>query len=235
VYPPDRAPGLVLGDGVRLGEGVRFGAHVVVHAGARIAAGAVIQDGAVIGKAPALGRHSRAARPAGGAATVVEAGAVVGCHAVIVAGAHIGPGAVVADHVLVREGARLEEAAVVGHGGTVGVRVVIGARSKLMSFATLPPGTLIEEDVFIGPCFIVTDDPTMGRHEGQPGVVRPPALRRRCRVAASVTLLPGVEIGEDALVGAGSLVTRDVPPGATVAGNPARILRNDERGTMNAE
>ena len=218
----DRAPGLWIADDAEVDDDATIGAHVVIHAGARVASGAVIQDGAVIGKAPALGRHSRAARPAGGAATVVEAGAVVGCHAVIVAGAQIGPGAVVADHVLVREGARLDEAAVVGHCGTVGVRVVIGARSKLMSFATLPPGTLIEEDVFIGPSFIVTDDPTMGRHEGRPGVVRPPALRRRCRVAASVTLLPGVEIGEDALVGAGSLVTRDVPPGVTVIGTPAR-------------
>jgi acetyltransferase-like isoleucine patch superfamily enzyme len=218
----DRAPGLWVADDAEVHDDATIGANVVIRAGARIAAGCVIQDGAVIGKAPALGRHSRAARPTGPALTVVDAGAVVGCHAVVVAGAHVGPGAVVADHVLVRERARLEEAAVVGHAGTVGVRVVVGARSKLMSFATLPPGTLIEEDVFIGPAFIVTDDPTMGRHEGQPGVVRPPTLRRRCRIAASVTLLPGVEIGEDAVVGAGSLVTRDVPPGVTVVGTPAR-------------
>jgi hypothetical protein len=90
---------------------------------------------------------------------------------------------------------------------------------------------VIEEGVFCGPRLIVTNDPAMGRQG--PGVVHPvTTLRRACRIAANVTLLPGLEIGEDALVGAGSLVTRSVPPRTVVVGSPARVvvreLRDDE-------
>jgi acetyltransferase-like isoleucine patch superfamily enzyme len=91
--------------------------------------------------------------------------------------------------------------------------------------------TVIEEGVFCGPRLIVTNDPEMGRQG--PGVVHPvTTLRRGCRIAANVTLLPGVEIGEEAVVGASSLVTRSVPPRTVVVGAPARVLRevrDDER------
>ena len=100
-----------------------------------------------------------------------------------------------------------------------------------MPGALMALDTVIEEGVFCGPRLIVTNDPEMGRQG--PGVVHPvTTLRRGCRIAANVTLLPGVEIGEEAVVGASSLVTRSVPPRTVVVGAPARVLRevrDDER------
>jgi acetyltransferase-like isoleucine patch superfamily enzyme len=223
--PSDRAPGLLLGPGVELPEDVALGGHVIIHAGVVIEPGCRIQDGAVIGKLPVLGPYTTTPAPAADVETRLERGAQVGCYAVIVAGARIGPAAVVSDHGLVREHARLEAGAVAGHGGVLGRGCRLGARSKLMAGHILAPRTVIEEDVFCGPGLTVTDDLTMGRHRG---VSELPAatLRRACRVASNVTLLPGLEIGEEAMVGAGSVVTRDVRARTVVLGAPARFVRD---------
>jgi UDP-2-acetamido-3-amino-2,3-dideoxy-glucuronate N-acetyltransferase len=85
-------------------------------------------------------------------------------------------------------------------------------------------GTVIEEDVFCGPAVTTTNDPTLGRHRGA-DEIRGATLRRACRIGAGVLLLPGIEIGEEAVVGAGSLVTRDVPAGTLAMGSPARPIR----------
>ena len=66
----------------------------------------------------------------------------------------------------------------------------------------------------------------IGRTEERKKHFGGPRVRRGARIGANATLLPGLEIGEDALVAAGSVVTRDVPPGVVVAGNPARVVRD---------
>ena len=71
--------------------------------------------------------------------------------------------------------------------------------------------TLVEDDVFVGPGVITTNDDTMARHGPRDGAARAPILRRACRVGGGAVLTPGVEIGEEAFVAAGAVVTRDVP------------------------
>jgi acetyltransferase-like isoleucine patch superfamily enzyme len=84
--------------------------------------------------------------------------------------------------------------------------------------------TLVEDDVFVGPGATTTNDDTMGRH-GRERPLRGAILRRACRVGAGAVLTPGVEIGEEAFVAAGAIVTRDVPPRAVVMGAPAKVVR----------
>jgi acetyltransferase-like isoleucine patch superfamily enzyme len=223
--PSGRAPGLYIAPDVVLPDDVAIGAHVVIHSGVRIGPGCTIQDGAVLGKRLVLGRLSRSPALEDVAETVIEAGAAVGCHAVIVAGASIGANAVVGDHALMREQARMDADSVLGSWCGLGRGVRVGARTKLMSYSGLGHGCEAEEDVFIGPRLTTTNDPTLGRHEGE-DVIRGCILRRGSRIAASVTLLPGIEVGEEALVGAASLVTRDVPARTLVMGTPARVVRS---------
>jgi acetyltransferase-like isoleucine patch superfamily enzyme len=84
--------------------------------------------------------------------------------------------------------------------------------------------SLLEEDVFVGPCTTTTNDHTMARH-GLGAPMRGVVLRRACRVGGGVVLTPGVEVGEEAFVAAGAVVTRDVPPRAVMMGAPARAVR----------
>jgi acetyltransferase-like isoleucine patch superfamily enzyme len=84
--------------------------------------------------------------------------------------------------------------------------------------------SLVEDDVFFGPGVVTTNDDAMARG-GLDYVLRGPVLRRACRVGAGAVLTPGIEIGSEAFVAAGAVVTRNVPARALVMGVPARIVR----------
>jgi len=220
VRSSDRAPGLVLGADVRLGEGVRLGAHVVIHAGTVVGAGAEIQDHAVLGKPPALARHSTARRePAG--PLVLGAGVVVCAGAVVLAGADVGAGAILGDQSFVRERSRIGERTVVGRGSCVDNDVVVGADVRVQSGVYLTAHSEVEDDVFIGPGVCTTNDDTMARHSPE-YALRGARLRRACRIGGGAVLCPGIEIGEEAFVAAGAVVTRDVAARTVVMGVPAR-------------
>jgi UDP-2-acetamido-3-amino-2,3-dideoxy-glucuronate N-acetyltransferase len=223
--PSERAPGLLLGEGVEVPGDVELGGNVVIHARTRIGAGARLQDGCVVGKPVALGaRSSAAGGPAPGPA-VIGAGTTVGAGAVVVAGAVVGERCVVADQAHVRERTEIGEESIVGRAASVENDVRVGARVRMQTGAYVTAWSLVEDDVFIAPGVMLTNDPTAGRRpEGVD--LRGATLRRGCRVGARAVLLPGIEVGAEAFVGAGAVVTRDVAPGAVVVGVPARPVRD---------
>jgi acetyltransferase-like isoleucine patch superfamily enzyme len=215
-------PGLVLGENVVLGEGVSFGAHVVVHAGTVLGPGCAIEDHAVLGKRPRLARGSSLR----GAVDVLRlAERVTVCAgAVVFAGASVGRESILGDQCFVRERSRIGERCVIGRGSVVDPDVVIGDRVKVQTNVYLTAFTTIEDDVFVGPGVVTTNDDTMSRHSRETPL-RGATLRRACRIGGGAVLTPGVEIGEEAFVAAGAVVTRDVPPRAVVMGVPARVVR----------
>ncbi len=218
----ERAPGLVLGKDVTIGEGVSFGAHVVVHDGTVIGEGCVIEDHAVLGKRPRLARGSSAKGEVG----ALEIGErVTMCSgAVVFAGATIAAEAILGDQSFIRERSTVGEGSVIGRGSVVDNDVTVGARVRVQTNVYLTAFTTIEDDVFVGPGATTTNDDTMARH-GAETPLRGATLRRACRVGGGTVLTPGVEIGEEAFVAAGAVVTRDVPARAVVMGVPARVVR----------
>jgi acetyltransferase-like isoleucine patch superfamily enzyme len=169
--PSDRAPGLLLGEGVEIGDGVLIGGHAIIHAGVRIG------DGARIG-----------------------------------------------DHAQVRNDAVIGAGATVGSFTCVDPKVTIGARSSVQTRCYVTAGTTIEDDVFVGPGVTLTNDDTMDRHDSS-YVLRGATLRRGCRIGGGTTICPGVEVGEEAFVAAGAVITKDVPARAVMMGVPARQVR----------
>ncbi len=218
----ERAPGLVLGERVRIGEGVQFGAHVVVHSDTELADGCIVEDHAVLGKRPRLAGHSSA----GGDMGTLKIGerVTVCAAAVVFAGAEVAEEAILGDQCYVRERARVGAGTVIGRGSVVDNDVSVGARVRVQTGVYLTAYSIVEDDVFLGPGVITTNDDTMSRHVAQMPL-RGPLLRRACRVGAGAVLTPGVEIGEEAFVGAGALVTRDVPARTVALGVPARAVR----------
>ena len=113
---------------------------------------------------------------------------------------------------------------------------IVGARCKLSSHAFVCEGVTIEDEVFVGHGVMFTNDryPRAATTDGAlqtdaDWTVVPIIVRRGASIGSGSTILCGIEIGEDAIVGAGSVVTRDVPAGTIVAGNPARVLRKIQR------
>ncbi len=217
------APGAVVEGGAVIGDGVMIGAGSVVHAGVRVGAGSVIEELVVLGKRPRLRRGSSAA--------AVELsdlelglGVTVCCGAVVYAGASVGAGAIIGDQAQVREGSRVGERSVVGRSSCVDFNATVGDRVSIQTCVYVTSWALVEDDVFLGPGMLMTNDDTMGRHpKGER--LNAPVVRRAARVGGGVVLVPGVEIGEEAFVGAGAVVTQDVPPRTAVLGIPARPFR----------
>ncbi len=217
------APGAVIHAGVRVGAGSEIGAAAVLHAGTEVGAGCVIEDGAVLGKHPRLRPGSSAARGESGVLTVAD-GASICAGAVLYASARVGPGAIVGDQAQVRERAVIGARTVVGRGSSVDFDAIVGERVVIQTGVYVTAGTVVEDDVFLGPGVSTTNDDTMGRHpRGQ--ALAGPVLRRACRIGGGAVLTPGVEIGAEAFVAAGAVVTRDVPARAVVMGVPARVVR----------
>jgi acetyltransferase-like isoleucine patch superfamily enzyme len=188
----------------------------VVAPGTVIGAGCVVEAHAVLGKLPRLaGRAAPALDP-----LVLGAGVTVCAGAVLYAGTRIGDGVIVGDQAQVRERTTIGERTVIGRGAGIDNDVRVGARVKIQSQVYLTAFSTVEDDVFLGPCAMTTNDDTMGRH-GPERPLRGATLRRACRIGGGAVLVPGVEVGEEAFVAAGAVVTRDVPPRGWVAGVPA--------------
>lgn len=216
------SPGAVIHDGVTVGAGGMIGAGAVLHPGAVLGERCLVEDGAVLGKRPRL----RPGSGAEGSLGPLHIGddATVCCGAVVYAGARLGAGVIIGDHAQVRERTIVGGRTVLGRGSTIDFDARVGARVSIQTLVYLTGGALVEDDVFIGPGVTTTNDDTMNRH-GREMPLRGPVLRRACRVGGGATLTPGVEVGEEAFVAAGSVVTRDVPPRTVVMGVPARQVR----------
>ncbi len=123
-----------------------------------------------------------------------------------------------------RERAVIGDGCVVGRGASVENDVRIGARVRLQTNAYVTAWSVLEDDVFVAPGVVLTNDPTAGRRRSGEQL-RGATLRRACRIGGGAVLLPGVEVGEEAFVAAGAVVTADVPPRTVVMGVPARPVR----------
>jgi acetyltransferase-like isoleucine patch superfamily enzyme len=144
----------------------------------------------------------------------------------VFAGTKLGKRVLVGDGACVREHCVIGDDVVIGHGSLVENGTVIGARTKIQALAYVTAYSTVEEDVFIAPCVVTTNDNYMGRTEKRHAERRGPTIRRGARIGGGAVLCPGIEIGEEAFVGAGAVVTRDVPPRVVVVGSPARVLRD---------
>jgi UDP-3-O-[3-hydroxymyristoyl] glucosamine N-acyltransferase len=217
------APGAVVYGGAVLGGGVHVGSGTVIHAGTQVGERCVIEEGAVLGKAPRLRARSSAA--AGELAPAVLGPRVtVCCGAIVYAGAHIAQAAIIGDQAQVRERTAIGERSVVGRGSAVDFGATVGADVLIQSSVYVTGNSIVEDEVFLGPGVLTTNDHSMGRHPpGEP--LRGPIFRRACRIGGGAVLVPGIEIGAEAFVGAGAVVTRDVAEREVVVGVPASALR----------
>ena len=225
LHPSELAHNLLLGTNVNLGAGVVFGANVVVYDDTEIGDGCFIQDGAVLGKVPSLSPSSTAKR---GELAPLRLGpdCVVSTGAIVYRGVTMGTRCVVGDLASVRERCVLGERVVVGRGTCVENDTTIGDRTRIQSNAYITAYMTIESDVFVAPCVQTTNDNFMGRTEKRHDLIRGATIRRGARVGGGVVLCPGIEIGEEAFIAAGAVVTADAPARKVLMGVPARVVRD---------
>ena len=197
----------------------------IVYPGTALGDGVRVLEGAVVGKQPSLGASSTAKRDPLPPTTIGD-GTVVSTGAIVFAGSSIGAQCIVGDQSCIRERVTMADDCVLGRGSLIENDTTIGSGTRIQAGAYVTAYTTVEEDVFIAPCVVTTNDNFMGRTEKRRELMRGPTIRRSARIGGGAILCPGVEIGEEAFVGAGAVVTKDVPPRTLVVGSPARVLRD---------
>jgi acetyltransferase-like isoleucine patch superfamily enzyme len=195
-----------------------------VYPGTVLAAGVKVLENAVVGKQPSLSPRSTTKREALPPAEIGE-GTVVSTGAIVFAGSRVGARVILGDQSCVRERVTIGDDVVLGRGSLIENDTTIGSMTRIQADAYITAYSTLEEHVFVAPCVVTTNDNFMGRTEQRHELMKGPTIRRGARVGGGAVLCPGVEIGEEAFVGAGAVVTKDVAPRTIVVGNPARALR----------
>lgn len=194
---------------------VSIAATAIVHPNVTFSGDAVVEDFCIIG-CPPMG-----AEP-GQFPTIIGDGARIRSHTVIYAGNRIGTDFHAGHKANVREHNSIGNHVSLGTLANVEHHVTLGNYVRVHSQAFIPEHCIIMDNVWIGPHAVLTN----ARYPNFPDTknhLEGAVLEVGARIGAGATLLPGVRIGRESLVGAGAVVTRDVPAGAVVAGNPARV------------
>jgi acetyltransferase-like isoleucine patch superfamily enzyme len=196
----------------------------VVYPGTVLGEGVKVLEHAVVGKQPTLSPRSTAKRDPLPPSEIGD-GTTVSTGAVVFAGSKIGERVILGDQSCIRERVTIGDDVVVGRGSLIENDTTIGALTKIQADAYITAYSTLEDNVFIAPRVVTTNDNFMGRTEQRHDLIAGPTIRRGARIGGGAVLCPGIEIGEEAFVGAGAVVTRDVPARMLVVGNPARVLR----------
>jgi acetyltransferase-like isoleucine patch superfamily enzyme len=193
-------------------------ASAVIYPNVTLGEDAIVEDFCIIG-APFDGAESESI------ATIIGRGAHIRSHTVIYAGNHIGDDFSTGNKANIRECNQIGDHVSIGTLAVVEHHVVIGDGSRLHSQVFVPEYSQLGRRVWVGPNAVLTNAryPTSASAKRD---LQGPILEDGCRIGANCTLLPGVRIGANSLIGAGALVTRNVPPNVVAYGSPAQVRRS---------
>ncbi len=175
------------------------------HGQVNIGAGTAIEENVILGN-----------REDG--AVIIGENSIVRSGTVIYSGVKTGNSFQTGHNVLIREETIIGDHVLVGTNSVVDGHCQIGHNVSIQTNVYITTNTVIEDDAFLGPCSVTTNDKYMKNGSKLEG----PIIKHGARIGANATILPGITIGENAIIGTGAVVTKDVAPGAIMVGNPAR-------------
>ncbi len=187
----------------------------IIHPDVKLGKGCVIEDFVIIGTPP------KGSVP-GENVTVIGDNAIIRSHTVIYAGNKIGNNFQTGNKANIRELNEIGDDVSIGTSSVIEHHVKIGHGVRIHSQAFIPEYCVLEEECWIGPNVVLTN----AKYPKSPDAKAKLAgvhIMQNSKVGANVTILPGIIVGKNSLVGAGSVVYRDVPPDMVVIGNPARV------------
>ncbi len=215
---------LVIEEQTHVGDNVSVGHNVVIKRGTVVGDNVVIEDQAVLGKEPKLAKTSTV-KLSSLPSLEIGSGATIGSATIVFKGSMLGQDVYVGDRAQIREGCRIGDSTMIGQEVTIENDVEVGDFVKIQSCAYIAASTRIEDNVFIAPMAVTTNDNSIGRSKDQK-LKKGPIIKKAARIGANAILLPGIVVGDEAFVAAGSVVTKDIPAAKLVIGIPAKVVRD---------
>ncbi len=205
---------------VQIGEGSRVERNALVIGPCEIDKNVIISSGAVVGYSLVFKRRGPIAK-----VTKIGPDAFIGIGAIIGKGCSIGPESRLFHGTILRENTKIGSNTTLGHYCVVEGYSRIGSHCSILGQSHITAFSTIEDCVFAAPFLMTTNDPVMSYLRPRIAIAeKGPTIKRGARIGASVTLLPGVCVGRDAVVAAGAVVTKDVADFDIVMGVPARVV-----------
>jgi acetyltransferase-like isoleucine patch superfamily enzyme len=208
-----------------IGDDCQIGHNVVIHAGTVIGNGVRVDANSVIGKQPLRSKRSIFKADKTYEPAVIGDECLIGAQVIVYTGCKIANNVLIADSAAVREDVTVGEYTIIGRSCTVENFTTIGKKCKLETNSYITAYSTIEDYCFIAPGVVTTNDNYLGRTEERFKHFKGVTLRKGARVGGGAVILPGIEIGEDAVIAAGAVVTKNVPAKMIFIGAPARELR----------
>lgn len=214
----------VIRSGVKIGNNVIIHPHVTIYDGVEIGDNVEIFPGAFIGKEPKapgiLQRDINYAKK-----IIIGEFCSVGPNAIIYYDVEIGDHCLLGDAVAIRENCRIGSRCILGRHVSLNYNVIIGNRTKIMASSHITGNSKIGDNVFIGVGVISANDNNFGASGYDEAAIQGPEIADGVKIGTGAILLPGVRIGENAIVSAGSVVTKSVESNSLVRGVPARHIK----------
>lgn len=211
---------VVIEDDVTIGENVVIGHHAVILKGTIIEDGVHIGSHCVLGIQPAANKRMRdisnLQQP-----LIIQSGTKIGHLVSIYAGTQIGKNVFVGDHASIRENVCIKEQSIIGRAAIIELNTVIGNNCTIQTLAYITGDTILEDDVFIGPCVSMSNDKYMGTQDYH---LKGPFISKGAKIGNNASLLPSIRIGKNTIVGAGAVVTKNTGDDKVVAGVPAKEI-----------
>lgn len=209
---------VVIEEGVRIGENVQIGHNTVIHKDTQIGNNVKIGSNCVLGIIPGGNQKMRKINN-GEKPLIIHNGTRIGSLVSIYANSVVKENVFIGDQASIRENVTVGEESVIGRSAIIELNTQIGKRCTIQTLAYVTGDTVIEDQVFIGPCVSMSNDKYMGAKDYH---LKGPYIKEGAKIGNNASLLPGISIGKRTIVGAGSVVTKDTGDDEIVVGIPAK-------------
>ncbi|MBI2251489.1 MAG: N-acetyltransferase [Armatimonadetes bacterium] len=223
----------VIMENIQIGNNVKIGNGVTIYPETIIGNNVIIGNNCVVGVSPQAALTSTLKKKGDLIdklpPLVIGNDVIIGSMVVLYLGTKISNAVFIADLASIREKCEIGNHVIIGRGVTIENQCKIGEYTKLQAEVYLTALSEVENYVFIAPTVSTTNDNFMGRTEERFKYRKGALIKSKARIGGNAVLLPGVTIGREAVVGAGSVVTKDVPEYKVVYGVPAKIRKDTPR------
>ena len=213
-------------DHVTLGNNVSLGNNCVIYQHTIIGNNVEIQDNTVLGKIPRSSPISKSKIKSEYEPLHIADNSLIGTSVIIFRGTKIGEHCLIGDLASIREDCTIDDYTIIGSAVTINVNTSIGKHTKIQTGCHITGNMIIEDHVFFGAEVTTMNDTYMGRTDSLDDKRIGPHIKKGARIGSNATILPKISIGCDAVIGAGSVVIKDVPDAKVVVGVPAKIIKD---------